>query len=54
MSGSAACWRIREGADAEEFIHSLKVDMFADEVFVFTPGGRHQPAAGATPHRLCL
>lgn len=29
----------QEGADAEEFIHSLKVDMFADEVFVFTPGG---------------
>ena len=29
----------QEGADAEEFIHSLKVDMFADEVFVFTPKG---------------
>ena len=28
----------QEGTDAEEFIHSLKVDMFADEVFVFTPG----------------
>ncbi|MBQ8801141.1 MAG: bifunctional (p)ppGpp synthetase/guanosine-3',5'-bis(diphosphate) 3'-pyrophosphohydrolase, partial [Clostridium sp.] len=29
----------QEGADAEDFIHSLKVDMFADEVFVFTPMG---------------
>ena len=29
----------QEDADAEDFIHSLKVDMFADEVFVFTPNG---------------
>ena len=29
----------QEGTDAEDFIHSLKVDMFADEVFVFTPNG---------------
>ncbi|MBQ0037544.1 MAG: bifunctional (p)ppGpp synthetase/guanosine-3',5'-bis(diphosphate) 3'-pyrophosphohydrolase [Clostridiales bacterium] len=29
----------QEGSDAEDFIHSLKVDMFADEVFVFTPQG---------------
>ena len=40
----------QEGADAEEFIHSLKVDMFADEVFVFTPNGDVQNLpAGATP-----
>ena len=40
----------QEDADAEDFIHSLKVDMFADEVFVFTPGGDviNLPA-GATP-----
>jgi len=25
--------------DAQEFMHALKVDMFADEVFVFTPRG---------------
>ena len=38
------------GADAEDYIHSLKVDMFADEVFVFTPGGDVQNLpAGATP-----
>ena len=40
----------QEGADAEDYIHSLKVDMFADEVFVFTPGGDVQNLpAGATP-----
>ena len=40
----------QEDADAEEFIHSLKVDMFSDEVFVFTPRGDviNLPA-GATP-----
>ena len=40
----------QEGADAEEFIHSLKIDMFADEVFVFTPRGDvvNLPA-GSTP-----
>ena len=40
----------QEGADAEDFIHSLKVDMFADEVFVFPPRGDviNLPA-GATP-----
>ena len=40
----------QDGADAEDFIHSLKVDMFADEVFVFTPRGDviNLPA-GATP-----
>ena len=40
----------QEGADAEEFIHSLKVDMFSDEGFVFTPNGDVQNLpAGATP-----
>ena len=40
----------QEDADAEDFISSLKVDMFADEVFVFTPTGDviNLPA-GATP-----
>ena len=40
----------QEDADAEEFIHSLKIDMFSDEVFVFTPRGdvMNLPA-GATP-----
>ncbi len=40
----------QEGADAEDYIHSLKVDMFADEVFVFTPQGDVQNLpAKATP-----
>jgi len=40
----------QEGADAEDYIHSLKIDMFSDEVFVFTPTGdvTNLPA-GATP-----
>ena len=40
----------QEDADAEELIHSLKVDMFSDEVFVFTPRGDvvNLPA-GSTP-----
>ena len=40
----------QEETDAEEFVRSLKVDMFADEVFVFTPRGDviNLPA-GATP-----
>ena len=40
----------QENTDAEEFIHTLKVDMFSDEVFVFSPKGdvTNLPA-GATP-----
>ena len=29
----------QQDSDAQEFIHALKVDLFADEVFVFTPRG---------------
>ncbi|MBQ1351458.1 MAG: bifunctional (p)ppGpp synthetase/guanosine-3',5'-bis(diphosphate) 3'-pyrophosphohydrolase [Oscillospiraceae bacterium] len=40
----------QQDTDAEEFVRTLKVDMFADEVFVFTPQGDviNLPA-GATP-----
>jgi len=40
----------QESSDAEEFVHSLKVDLFSDEVFVFTPHGDvvNLPA-GSTP-----
>ncbi len=40
----------QQDTDAEEFVRSLKVDMFGDEVFVFTPQGDvvNLPA-GATP-----
>jgi len=29
----------QQDSDAQDFLHALKVDMFADEVFVFTPSG---------------
>ncbi|NMA36809.1 MAG: bifunctional (p)ppGpp synthetase/guanosine-3',5'-bis(diphosphate) 3'-pyrophosphohydrolase, partial [Papillibacter sp.] len=40
----------QQDTDAHEFVHALKIDMFADEVFVFTPKGDviNLPA-GATP-----
>ena len=40
----------QEETDAEDYIHSLKVDMFDDEVFVFTPKGNVMSLpAGSTP-----
>jgi len=40
----------QQDADAEEFVRTLKVDMFADEVFVFTPNGDVKSLPyGATP-----
>ncbi|HIS53147.1 MAG TPA: bifunctional (p)ppGpp synthetase/guanosine-3',5'-bis(diphosphate) 3'-pyrophosphohydrolase [Candidatus Onthomonas avicola] len=40
----------QEGSDAEEFVKSLKVDLFSDEVFVFTPQGDVVSLpAGSTP-----
>ncbi len=40
----------QQDSDADEYIQSLKIDMFDDEVFVFTPKGRivNLPA-GSTP-----
>lgn len=40
----------QQDTDAEDYVHSLKVDMFNDEVFVFTPRGNviNLPA-GSTP-----
>ena len=40
----------QQDSDAQDFLHALKVDMFADEVFVFTPSGDvvNLPA-GSTP-----
>ena len=40
----------QQETDAGEFVHDLKIDMFSDEVFVFTPSGDviNLPA-GATP-----
>jgi GTP pyrophosphokinase len=40
----------QETTEAEEFVKSLKVDLFADQVFVFTPNGDVKGLpAGATP-----
>ena len=40
----------QEENDAEDYIHSLKVDMFDDEVFVFTPKGKVMSLpSGSTP-----
>ena len=45
----------QENTDAEDFIHTLKVDMFADEVFVFTPQRRRdEPPRRRDAHRLRL
>ena len=40
----------QQESDAQDFVHDLKIDMFADEVFVFSPKGDviNLPA-GATP-----
>ncbi len=40
----------QQDTEAEDFIKNIKVDLFADEVFVFTPKGDvvNMPA-GATP-----
>ena len=40
----------QQDSDAEEFVQSMKIDMFDDEVFVYTPKGRivNLPA-GSTP-----
>ena len=40
----------QQDGDTQDFLHALKVDMFADEVFVFTPSGDvvNLPA-GSTP-----
>lgn len=40
----------QQDTDAEDYLHSLKIDMFDDEVFVFTPKGKvFGLPAGSTP-----
>ena len=40
----------QQDSEAEEFVQSMKIDMFDDEVFVYTPKGRIVPLpAGSTP-----
>ncbi|HBV44686.1 MAG TPA: hypothetical protein DEF14_09895, partial [Ruminococcaceae bacterium] len=40
----------QQESDAQDFFHNMKIDLFADEVFVFSPKGDviNLPA-GATP-----
>ncbi|MCH5182888.1 MAG: bifunctional (p)ppGpp synthetase/guanosine-3',5'-bis(diphosphate) 3'-pyrophosphohydrolase [Oscillospiraceae bacterium] len=39
-----------DGSDPDEFLHSLKIDLFEDEIFVFTPKGDVVSLpAGSTP-----
>ena len=53
--GSAACWKTSRTPRPREYIRTLKVDLFADEVFVFTPQRRcDQPPRRGHPHRLRL
>ena len=40
----------QQDTDAEDYLNSMKIDMFDDEVFTFTPKGKIVPLpAGATP-----
>ena len=41
---------MQEGGSSEEFLESVKVDLFPDKVYVFTPQGR-DPAPAARRHR---
>ena len=45
--GCASSWTgSATSADATEFVEGIKLDIFQDQVFVFTPEGRHQGPAG--------
>jgi (p)ppGpp synthase/HD superfamily hydrolase len=39
----ASLVQIQEGGSSEEFLESVKVDLFPDKVYVFTPKGRISP-----------
>ena len=43
-------WQRDVSAGAQEFVDSLKTDVFQDQVYVFTPRGEiKEMAQGATP-----
>ena len=44
---------MQEGGSSEDFLESVKVDLFPDKVYVFTPQGR-DPAPAARRHRRGL
>ena len=39
-SGSRTCVELQEDGSSEEFLESVKVDLFPDKVYVFTPKGQ--------------
>ena len=50
--GCASSWTgSATSADATEFVEGIKLDIFQDQVFVFTPEGRHQGPAGRARRR---
>ena len=46
----ASLVQIQEGGSSEEFLESVKVDLFPDKVYVFTPEGQ-DPASAERRHR---
>ena len=40
---------IQQGGNSEEFLESVKVDLFPDKVYVFTPKGRSAGCRAARP-----
>ena len=46
----ASLVQIQEGGSSEEFLESVKVDLFPDKVYVFTPKGK-DPASAERRHR---
>ncbi len=50
-SGSSRCWTSRsQTGDSQEFLEHVKIDLFPDAVYVFTPKG-HITRAAARRHR---
>ena len=45
----ASLVQIQEGGSSEEFLESVKVDLFPDKVYVFTPEGQDPAPADAAP-----
>ena len=48
--GSGSCWNPSKSAGPQEFLESVRIDLFPDEVYVFTPRGDVKTLPkGATP-----